>query len=105
VSPPGPPESRRDGSDRPQAFAAALPVRMPADHLRALMALGVMYPGWRYELCDQWWLPRWWAIRYSRPTHQEHQAGVREAIGRTSAERLAEALADQCGRIRMNRYR
>jgi hypothetical protein len=97
-------ESRRGGGYS-LACAAAPPSRIPADDLRVLVALGVMFPGWRYELCDRWRLPRWWAIRYTPPTEQEHRAGGRAAIGRTSPERLAAALADQCTRIRVNRYR
>ncbi|MEV8639303.1 hypothetical protein AB0395_47385 [Streptosporangium sp. NPDC051023] len=50
-------------------------------------------PAWRFQVADAPGVARWWAHLYRPVTATEHTAGARASVGRSTPERLAEALA------------
>jgi hypothetical protein len=60
---------------------------------RYLAVLGTMFPSWHFELREpRCGGARWWAYRDGPISFRQWAAGVRPALGRTSADRLAGVL-------------
>ncbi len=68
---------------------------MPISEAALLLAvLECTYPGYEYLVCGDSPV-RFWARRRTPPTARQLRAGVRLYVGRTTLERLADAVSDQ----------